>query len=355
MRIALLATTHKPISEESNGGSEVFVYNLAKELQAQGHEPVVFGLSESSVPGELASNDFVQWRDRDPMDYFWPSQLASLAQAHERILAGEFDIIHNNLFETFGALFLSQSKPTRTVFLSTLHNYFFTQPRLRQIFRQFSSLPYVFASESARTLAQLKDDFPQSFVIPHGISIEQFSFCAQNTGEYVLWLGRTYPLKGAHDAIAAARRAGIRLIIAGTPTSPKEEQYFHEEIEPYIDGHTVEFIRDPSLQQKIVLYQHALALLTPSHMDEPNSLVSLESLSTGTPVIGYRRGALPELIQDGATGILVEEHDIEGLAAAIYRAGSLHRLTCRRAAEERFSSARMANDYVKLYEALRDK
>jgi len=172
----------------------------------------------------------------------------------------------------------------------------------------------------------------------------------RNKNVYLLWMGRICPEKGTHIAIEVARRAASPLVIAGQvyPFS-WHQQYFESRIKPFL-GRNVEFCERPSFAMKTKLLQHARALLAPSLIDETSSLVAMEAAACGTPVVAFRRAALPEMVEHGVTGFLAD--NAEGLRAALLRLNTISPDVCRGHAEARFSAARMADEYDSVYRAV---
>jgi glycosyltransferase involved in cell wall biosynthesis len=171
-------------------------------------------------------------------------------------------------------------------------------------------------------------------------------------GEYLLYLGRLSPEKGAHRAIAVARELGLPLKLAGKMHDPREIVYFNELVEPHLVG-GIEYLGEVSHGQKVELLQNARATLFPIEWPEPFGLVMIESMACGTPVIATRWGAVPEVIEEGRSGIIVD--DYREMPAALARADELDPLELRKVAEERFSPQRMVADYVAAYEAALDR
>jgi glycosyltransferase involved in cell wall biosynthesis len=179
--------------------------------------------------------------------------------------------------------------------------------------------------------------------VHHGIDVAQFPFCGAD-GQYLLFFGRIHPEKGVREAIDVAKRVGIKLVIAGII---QDHDYYTTQVEPYIDGTTVEYLGSVGPGQRAEVLGHALALLHLISFDEPFGLSLIESMACGTPVIAFDRGSMPEIIRDGATGFIVE--DIDGAVNAVAAISTIDRSTCRSDVEKRFSSARMARDYVRVY------
>jgi glycosyltransferase involved in cell wall biosynthesis len=164
--------------------------------------------------------------------------------------------------------------------------------------------------------------------------------------DYLLFLGRMSPDKGAHRAVAVAMEMGLPLKIAGKLHEPKEHEYFDQFVAPHL-GSGIEYLGEVTHGQKVELLQHARATLFPIEWEEPFGLVMIESMACGTPVIATRRGSVPEVIEHGRSGIIVDDYRI--MAAALAEADKIDPLECRRFVEERFSPIRMVADYVKAY------
>jgi glycosyltransferase involved in cell wall biosynthesis len=171
--------------------------------------------------------------------------------------------------------------------------------------------------------------------------------CKPHLGDYLLFLGRMSPDKGAHRAIAVAMQAGLPLKLAGKLQETKEREYFHELVEPHlVDG--IEYLGEVTHGEKVELLQNARATLFPIEWEEPFGLVMIESMACGTPVIATRWGAVPEVIEHGRSGIIVD--DYRQMAAALDDADELDPNELRRYVEEEFSPERMVGDYVQAYE-----
>jgi glycosyltransferase involved in cell wall biosynthesis len=179
-------------------------------------------------------------------------------------------------------------------------------------------------------------------IIPHGVDAAQFTL-QPTPADYVCYLGRFEPGKGACTAIAAARGAGVRLLMAG-PTSP----YFREKVQPLIDGKSVEYLGFVKGPERDRLLGGAKALVYPIEYPESFGLVLVEAMLCGTPVVAMRLGAVPEIINEGVTGFAVES--LAQMSEAIAKCSSLDRRRIRREAEQRFSVARMAGEYLRVYQ-----
>ena len=189
---------------------------------------------------------------------------------------------------------------------------------------------------------------PVSAVIHHGVRPEDFPVGAGD-GDYLLFLGRFSPDKGAREAALAAHEAGVDLVIAAKMREPDEVAYFHDQVEPLLDS-SVRYVGEVGMQRKLELLGSARALLNPIQWPEPFGLVMIEALACGTPVLTLHSGAAPEIVDHGITGFVSDSAD--GLVPAIERIGELDRTACRTAMETRFSAARMVEDHLTLYETL---
>jgi glycosyltransferase involved in cell wall biosynthesis len=257
-----------------------------------------------------------------------------IAEVFER--CADFDLIHNH----FDFLPLTYSKLIDTPVLTTIHG--FSSPSIVPVYEKYNGRShYVAISEADKSPA-----LDYIATIHHGIDIAQFSF-SKTHGEYLLFFGRIHPEKGVYEAIQVAQRVGIKLIIAGII---QDQDYFDSRVEPYLDGDGVEYLGAVGTKQRSEVLSGALALLHLISFNEPFGLSLVESLACGTPVIAFGRGSIPEIVKHAETGYIVEsvEHAVEAVAAV----RSLDRSACRADVEKRFSRARMASDYVRVYQEI---
>ena len=341
MRIAQLAPTYERVPPAAYGGTELIVHLLTEELVRRGHDVTLFATGDSVTTAALRSVTPMPVRYGDVTDGLRHAEYLQLANAQACFLAaddGEFDIVHNHA----GVEGLVLAAASRTPVLTTNHNPFVlqTQPI-------WDAYPWAHHAVSAASAAT----FPSRGALPpihHGIDVESFSFGRQPEG-YLLFLGRFMPDKGAMRAIEAARLAGRRLILAGK-VDTADVEHFTRDIEPAIDGDRIRYVGEVDAATKRQLLAGADALLFPIEWDEPFGLVMVEALAAGTPVIGFRRASVPEVIEDGRSGFVVD--DVAGMTAAIRRLGEIDRAACRRAAEERFTVARMVDDVEAMYRSV---
>ena len=334
MKIALIAGPWLPVPPRAYGGSEGVIDCLATGFVEAGHDVllVTTGDSTCAVPKSWA-------RARSAPEQMGQSvvELHHLIHAYEQV--ADFDIVHDHTM--LGPLY--GHGRCRGQMVTTNHGPF--TPEVNAIYDRAvpgTALIAISHDQASRSLA------PVSAVIHHGVRPEDFPVGA-GQGDYLLFLGRFSPDKGAREAALAAHEAGVDLIMAAKMREPSEVEYFHDAVEPLLDR-SVRYVGEIGMQRKLELLGSARALLNPIRWPEPFGLVMIEALACGTPVLTLRSGAAPEIVDDGVTGF-VRESDSD-LTSAIEQIGQLDREACRRAVETRFSARRMVRDHLALYERL---
>ena len=338
MRIAQVAPLYESVPPKLYGGTERVVSYLTEELVRQGHEVTLFASGDSVTAARLAPQCPRALR----LDSSCVDHLAHHVLMLERVIdqASRFDIIHFHV----DYLHFPWSRRQRTAHLTTLHGRL-DIPDLVPLYRDFKEMPVVSISDAQR---QPLPWLNWQATVYHGLPSRLYRF-HEGTGDYLAFLGRISPEKGVDRAIEIARRSGIKLKIAAK-VDRVDREYFHEKIEPLLNDSGVEFIGEIGEREKNEFLGGAMAMLLPLNWDEPFGLVMTEALACGTPVIAFRRGSVPELLEDGATGYITTS--IEEAVEAIGRISNLDRRRCRQAFEQRFSAERMARDYVRVYERL---
>jgi glycosyltransferase involved in cell wall biosynthesis len=341
LRIAQLAPTYERVPPAAYGGTELIVSLITEELVRRGHEVTLYASGDSETAAALQSVTPRAARYGDVVDgvrhaeYF---QLLNAQACFADAANGAFDIVHNHA----GIEGMVLAAASRTPVLTTNHNPFVLQTR-----PAWDAYPWAHNAISAASAAT----FPERGAIDpihHGIDVESFPF-GDEPGDDLVFLGRFSPEKGADRAIDAALRSGRRLTLAGK-LDVADQEHFDEAIQPRLDGDQIRYIGEVDATRKRDLLAGARALLFPIEWNEPFGLVMIEALSCGTPVLGFRRASVPEVVEDGLTGFVVD--DVEGLVEAIRRADTIDRSACRRRAEERFGFARMVDDYELAYAAV---
>jgi glycosyltransferase involved in cell wall biosynthesis len=344
LRIAQLAPTFERVPPAAYGGTELIVALITDELVRRGHDVTLYASGDSETRAELRSIAARAVRYGEVVDGVRHAEYFQLVNAHACYMdaaEGEFDIIHNHA----GLEGLVLGATSTTPVLTTNHN-----PYVPMTKPVWDAYPWAHNSLSAASAATFPEDGAVE-PIHHGIDVETFPFGERPTGD-LLFLGRFSPEKGAARAIEAARLAGRRLVLVGK-VDAVDAAHFAEAIEPQIDGDQIRYFGEADATQKRQLLADARALLFPIEWDEPFGLVMIEAMACGTPVLGFRRASVPEVVEPGVTGFVVD--DLDGLVRAIDRADGLDRRACRRRAEQRFGVGRMVDDYERTYAEVIDR
>ncbi len=338
MKIAQVAPLWESVPPKLYGGTERIVSYVTEELVRMGHDVTLFASGDSTTgarleaicPQALRLNSGIFNRD------------APLIMLQERALGGhgDFDIVHSHLDFLGFPLARRQAVPVVT----TLHGRL-DLTELEPVFREYAEMPLVSISDAQRKPLPWAN---WHATIHHGLPRDLYNFHSGSEG-YLAFLGRISPEKRPDHAIEIAKRAGLPLRIAAK-VDPADERYFRSTIEPLLDHPLVEYIGEISDAEKNDFIGNATALVCPYDWPEPFGLVLIEALACGTPVLAYRRGSIPEIIEDGITGFVCES--VSEMAAAVGRIPLIDRRRCRAAFDQRFTADRMARDYVALYERI---
>jgi glycosyltransferase involved in cell wall biosynthesis len=338
MRIAQIAPLTEAVPPRLYGGTERVVSYLTEELVRLGHDVTLFASGDSVTAAKLEAIWPKALRFDPRLRDAQAPHVVMLEEVYRR--ADEFDVLHFHMDYWPFSLFSRH----RTPFITTLHGRL-DLPELSPVFDRFPNVPVVSISDAQR------QPLPQANYVRtvyHGLPPDLLTPRPVKP-DYLAFLGRIAPEKSPDRAIRIARRAGIPLKIAAK-VDRVDEAYYREKIRPLIDGRHVELIGEIGDAEKPEFLSGALALLTPIDWPEPFGLVMIEAMACGTPVIAFNRGSVPEIIEPGLTGFVVE--DEPSALAALSRVGGLSRTAIRREFESRFTVQRMAEDYVDLYEEL---
>jgi glycosyltransferase involved in cell wall biosynthesis len=337
MRIAQIAPLAEAVPPKLYGGTERVVSWLTEELVAMGHQVTLFASGDSVTNAVLEPCSPQALR----LDRGRPDPMLMYAGMLERVMekAGEFDVVHAHI----DWIHIPLLRCLGVRFLTTLHGRL-DDPILQPSVPLFFGAPFVSISDAQR--APLAEAHWVGTVY-HGLPSKLLAPNLTPEG-YLAFLGRITPEKGPETAIELARAAGLPLKIAAK-IGRGDRAYFKSSIEPLIDGKEVEFVGEIGERNKAEFLGNAAALLFPICWPEPFGLVMIEAMACGTPVIAFPCGSVPEIVEDGVTGFVVEPD--AGLSA-IQRIGSLDRRSVRRRFEQRFTARRMAEDYVRIYEKL---
>ena len=339
LKIAQIAPLMESVPPRLYGGTERIVSYLTEELVGLGHEVTLFASGDSitaanlvpCVPKALRLDASV----RDPIPYY----MLMLDRVRQRV--DDFDVLHFHIDQFHFPLFRSIAGRTVT----TLHGRQ-DLPDLLPLYLGFGDMPLVSISDAQRRPVP---DANFAGTVHHGIPTHLHRGTAEARAGYLAFLGRISPEKRPDRAISIARALGIPLKIAAK-VDRVDEVYFKTQIEPLLEGGGVEFIGEINDHQKTQFLGDAQALLFPVDWPEPFGLSMIEAMACGTPVLAFRCGSVPEIVEDGITGAIVET--MEEAIAALPRVIALDRKKVRQRFEQRFSATRMAKDYVGIYRSL---
>ena len=306
---------------------------LAEGLVARGVDVTLFATLDSRTTAALVGVCPRPYNEDPGLDgRVWEAM--HIAYCLER--SGEFDLVHNHL----DWLPLALSRLCRSPMLTTIHG--IGDPRILPAY-QASRSAFVSISDADRVAG-----LNYVGTVHHGIDVAQWPY-EPSPGPGLVAVGRIHPDKATADAIDIARRAGRSLTICGPI---HDHAYYAERVAPQVDGELVRYLGNVGGAQRAEVVGRAAALLHPLGFDEPFGLSVVEAMACGTPVVGYRRGALVETVTDGVTGFLVD--DVDGAVAAVERAVRLDRAAIAREARRRFAAERMVADYLALYQSIVD-
>jgi glycosyltransferase involved in cell wall biosynthesis len=333
MRIAVIAPPFISVPPKAYGGTELFLAHLTAGLHQRGHRVTLYANGDSRVACEL------RWRYRHSQ---WPVPAVGEAYLKGSDHSGwaihdaarHSDVLHINdsvavPFTTF------VDKPV----VLTLHHPH--EPVLSALYDQYPTIHYVAISEHQARDGQM----PNIHVVHHGIPLSDYRYRARKR-DYLLFLGRMAPCKGPAVAIDVARRAGLRLKLAGE-IQPYFDSYWKQEVLPQIDGDTIKYVGEADRARKNELLSHARALLFPIQWNEPFGLVMIEAMACGTPVIALPFGSVPEIVRNGVSGWIC--HDVTEMTERVMSL-SIDPASCRDWVKAHFSLERMVDRYIETYE-----
>jgi glycosyltransferase involved in cell wall biosynthesis len=338
MRIAQVAPLFESVPPKYYGGTERVVSYLTEELVRQGHEVTLFASGDSVTKAHLVAACRRSLRlDKHCIDQL-SHQVLMLEHVFQR--AAEFDIVHFHV----DYLHFPLTRREQLTHVTTLHGRL-DIPDLVPLYHEFRDIPVVSISNAQRVPLPWAN---WQATVYHGLPADLYRFRAQ-PGSYLAFLGRISPEKRVDRAIKIARQVQIPLKIAAK-VDPVDKDYFESVIDPLLRGPLVEFVGEIGKGEKEDFLGNAYALLFPIDWPEPFGLVMIEAMACGTPVIAYRSGAVPEIMKEGHTGFIVK--GLKDAVEAVRRVPELSRKRCREVFDRRFTAARMAHDYVQVYERL---
>lgn len=349
MRIAILGSVALPVPPPSQGGTEWIAYHQATGLSAKGHEILLFAAAGTAqnFAGtnvkviEVGKGDVVAGSNREQKDQGFTEssrrlrlEVVYLSQAAQKLIEmkDEYDVILNNMRGE--GVFLPLAKLLGKPFANVMHLNIFRE--LSEIFQSFNT--HVITISNAQ-----RKEFPNLnylATVYNGVEVDKFTF-NQSPQDYLLMIGSIGRHKNQGEAIAVAKELGANLILAG---KIRDEDYF-EEIKKDIDGERIKWVGEIGFEEKLRLYQNAKAFLFPINWEEPFGLVMIEAMACGTPVIAFNRGAVSEVVRDGVTGYVVENHS--QMVEAVKKIDTINRAACRKLVSENFSVSKMIDEYEK--------
>ncbi|NCF85794.1 MAG: glycosyltransferase [Verrucomicrobiaceae bacterium] len=334
-KVAILSPVAWRTPPVQYGAWETVASNIAEGLVARGWDVTLFATGDSITKGRLhavVGRGYEEDREIDPK----VAEYQHLSELFEH--ANEFDLIHSH----YDFMALSFSRLVETPVLTTVHG--FSPPKIMPIYQKYRDGNFVSISDSDRA-----EGLNYLATVYNGIDLSLYPFHETGGGD-LIFLGRIHPDKGVHLAIEVALACGRPLIIAGIV---QDETYFHEQVEPHIDGRQITFIGPVGPEEKNQLFARASALLHLNTIPERFGLVLAEANAAGVPVIAADLGSCREVIDSGGTGFLV--NDVSSAVAAVDRIDEIERRACRRRVEERFTTETMVKGYEAVYAEILDQ
>jgi glycosyltransferase involved in cell wall biosynthesis len=333
MKVAILSSIAWRTPPRKYGPWEQIASNIAEGLVKKGIDVTLFATEDSITSAKLKSVSTHPYAEDGDVD---PKVWECMHISHLMEQADNFDIIHNH----FDFLPLTYSRLINTPVITTIHG--FSSQKIVPVYKKYNTFgSYVSISNADRhpELEYLK-------TIYHGVDPDHFTFLDKKE-DYLLYFGRIHPDKGAHAAIEIAKLSGHRLKIAGLI---QNENYFNTKVKPHIDNDRVVFLgnADPTLRNELL--GNAKALLHPIYFEEPFGLSVIEAMMCGTPVIAFARGSMPELIDDGTSGFLV--NNINEAVSAVNKLADVGYYACRKHAHAKFRLEKMIDEYILAYKTI---
>jgi glycosyltransferase involved in cell wall biosynthesis len=335
LRIAQIAPLIESVPPKFYGGTERVVAYLTNALVKLGHDVTLFASGDSVTNAKLVSVTPTSLRLSNCVDQM-AGNILQLQEVMDR--AHEFDLLHFHI----DYLHFPLSRFCHTKSVTTLHGRL-DIPELKPLYKKFSDVPVISISNAQRRPLPMANWVETVY---HGLPPELYNY-GNGEGDYVVFLGRFSPEKRADRAIEIARKANMKIKIAAK-VDKADERYFEKEIRHLLDEPHVEYLQEIGEMEKGPLLGNAKALLFPIDWPEPFGMVLIEAMACGTPVIAYNNGSVPEIIEHGKTGFIV--NNIDKAAEALKNIHLISRSVCRETFEKRFSDIVMAENYVRLYE-----
>ena len=341
MKIAQITSVYISVPPKTYGGTERIVHYLCRDLRQRGHHVELFASGDSAVDCTLHSVLPIASQD-DPLSTFYLEKEFEARNTWNLYRQSErFDVIHAH-WTTIAPYF------SNFTITPTLITYAYIEKEIHEFYK--THFPRCLPVCVSRAQAKMLGD-PSIPVVYNGVDLDDIPF-GEKPEDFFLIAGRMVPEKGIADAIRIATRVKAKLVIVGHVTShlPWSEEYFLQEVKPHIDDDKIRYIDRLAHRDLARLMSKAKAFLFPIHWDEPFGMVVIEAMAAGAPVLAYRRGAMTELIENGATGYLVQSE--EEMVERIEQLQALDRARCRAWVQEHFSVEKMIDGYERLYQSV---
>ncbi len=336
MRVAILSPVCWRTPPRKYGPWEQVASNIAEGLVKRGVDVTLFATGDSITKGKLEAVCTAPYGEHPEMD---AKVSECMHIAHFMEMANRFDLLHNN----YDFLPLTYSLLTNTPMVTTIHG--FSSPKIVPVYQKYNNNnAYVSISNSDRSPL-----LSYAATIYNGINTEDFTF-RKKPGAYLLFFGRIHPEKGTLKAIEIARKSQRKLIISGFI---QDHRYFDEKIKPLLDGQQIVYVGNSGPEKRDKLLGEAYALLHPIGFEEPFGLSVAEAMLCGTPVVAFKRGSMPELIEEGKTGFLV--HSVDEAVEILPQLKDMDRTHVYHRAKSRFSMEKMIDGYLQVYEKVLHK
>jgi len=333
MNIAITADPRLPVPPRLYGGIERIIHMLVEELAERGHDVTLFAHEESRVPCRL-----VPYGGKDPQ--------AAIDTVRNALSVSRLAIDPPDILHSFGRLaYLTPLLPLRLPKIMTYQREP-TLSRVQTAMRLSRASTLAFSGCSDHIAEQIRPHGP-AYTVYNGVPLDTYTFRSNVEEDAPLvFLGRIAPIKGTHTAVEVAQKSGRPLVIAGNVPDDQQD-FFRGQIEPHLDGNQIQYVGPVDDERKNKLLGRAAAFLMPIEWEEPFGIVMAEAMACGTPVIGTRRGAVPEVVEHGTTGFVCDS--VEAIVDAVGRIDMIDRSDCRSRCEELFSQTAVVDAYERLY------
>ncbi len=336
MKIAQIAPIVERVPPKAYGGTERVIYNLTEELVNRGHEVTIFATGDSKTSAKLSSVYGQGLRESDHIEPHTRAALSMLHVVNAYSKQDKFDLIHDHT----GYLGAGLAEFARVPVVITMHGRI--TEITKNIFEKLKRPRLVTISKSQKNSAT---NLNHSGTIYNGLKMNHYPFSA-NTDGYLLYVGRVYRKKGTHLAVEVARRLNLPLIIAAKIEGEQNQRYFDKFIKPYLND-KIRWVGEVGEKERNKLYSRALCFLHPITWKEPFGLTLIEAMACGCPVVAFRRGSIPEVIEDGKTGFIVK--NLEDMISAVKKISLIKREDCRFYSLSRFNEKVMADQYEEMF------